>query len=113
MFNNTSGSNIDQHSQPCSGECSCSNNQMQAPKKPPFSFPCLVGMAMRNSKTGRMSVSQIYAYVTKNFPYFRTAKSGWKNSVRVSQSWTATESTCSFDAGCLYCPVCLFDCAPS
>jgi len=76
MFNNMNA---------CSGGCSCSGPKAADPavaKKPPFSFPCLIGLAMRNSKTGRMSVSQIYAYVTKRFPYFRTAKSGWKNSIR-------------------------------
>eukprot|EP00041_Stephanoeca_diplocostata_P017993 m.372986 g.372986 ORF g.372986 m.372986 type:complete len:459 (+) comp20882_c1_seq2:167-1543(+) len=51
-------------------------------EKPPYSFPCLIGLALQNSKTGRMSVSQIYEYIVYHFPYFRTAKSGWKNSVR-------------------------------
>jgi len=76
MFNNMNA---------CSGGCSCSGPKAAdpaVPKKPPFSFPCLIGLAMQNCKTGRMSVSQIYAYVTKRFPYFRTAKSGWKNSIR-------------------------------
>lgn len=52
------------------------------PKKPPFSFPCLIGLALRSIPSSRMSVSQIYDYITKRFPYFRTAKAGWKNSVR-------------------------------
>jgi forkhead box protein N len=51
-------------------------------KKPPYSFPCLIGLALRSGETGRMSVSQIYDHITGNFPYFRSAKAGWKNSVR-------------------------------
>ena len=51
-------------------------------KKPPYSFPCLIGLALRSCESGRMSVSQIYDHVTGKFPYFRTAKAGWKNSVR-------------------------------
>lgn len=51
-------------------------------KKPPYSFPCLIGLALRSCESGRMSVSQIYDHITGLFPYFRTAKAGWKNSVR-------------------------------
>lgn len=51
-------------------------------KKPPYSFPCLIGLALRSGETGRMSVSQIYDHITSLFPYFRSAKAGWKNSVR-------------------------------
>ena len=50
--------------------------------KPPFSFPCLIGLALNTSPTGRMSVSSIYEYITNRFAYFKTAKGGWKNSVR-------------------------------
>eukprot|EP00039_Didymoeca_costata_P025605 m.13940 g.13940 ORF g.13940 m.13940 type:complete len:429 (-) comp4955_c0_seq1:139-1425(-) len=52
------------------------------PVKPPYSFPCLIGLALRTAPTGKMSVSQIYEYVTGRFPFFITAKPGWKNSVR-------------------------------
>lgn len=51
-------------------------------EKPPYSFPCLIGLALQSNKSGRMSVSQIYDFIMTHFPYFRTAKSGWKNSVR-------------------------------
>ena len=53
-----------------------------APAKPPYSFPCLIGLALGSCETGRMSVSQIYDYICGRFPYFLTAKAGWKNSVR-------------------------------
>lgn len=52
------------------------------PEKPSFSFPCLIGLALTSCESGRMSVSQIYDYITTRFPYFKTAKAGWKNSVR-------------------------------
>ena len=51
-------------------------------EKPPYSFPCLIGLALQSTPNGRMSVAQIYDYVMHHFPYFRTAKAGWKNSVR-------------------------------
>lgn len=56
--------------------------QVHVHEKPPFSFPCLIGLALDASDTGRMSVSQIYDHITGKFPYFKTAKAGWKNSVR-------------------------------
>eukprot|EP00037_Helgoeca_nana_P009340 m.81902 g.81902 ORF g.81902 m.81902 type:complete len:423 (+) comp19513_c0_seq1:325-1593(+) len=51
-------------------------------EKPPYSFPCLIGLSLQSCSSGRMSVAQIYEFVTGHFPYFRTAKAGWKNSVR-------------------------------
>jgi hypothetical protein len=50
--------------------------------KPPYSFPCLIGMAMLSKPNGRMVVGEIYSYICTNFPYFLTAKAGWKNSIR-------------------------------
>lgn len=51
-------------------------------EKPPYSFPCLIGLALRQSEAGSMCVRDIYAYIVKHFPYYLTAKSGWKNSIR-------------------------------
>lgn len=51
-------------------------------EKPPYSFPCLIGLALRASESGSLCVRDIYAYIVKHFPYYVTAKSGWKNSIR-------------------------------
>eukprot|EP00912_Choanoflagellata_sp_UC4_P001039 UC4_evm1s640 len=50
--------------------------------KPPFSFPCLIGMALRRAKGKQMAVGEIYEFIISKFPYYATAKAGWKNSVR-------------------------------
>ncbi|NXU48044.1 FOXN1 protein, partial [Turnix velox] len=42
----------------------------------------LIFMALKNSKTGSLPVSEIYNFMTEHFPYFKTAPDGWKNSVR-------------------------------
>ncbi|XP_068173550.1 forkhead box protein N1 [Antennarius striatus] len=50
--------------------------------KPIYSYSVLIFMALRNSKTGSLPVSEIYSFMTEHFPYFKTAPDGWKNSVR-------------------------------
>jgi len=39
-------------------------------------------MSLQKSKTGALPVSDIYSFMMENFPYFKTAPDGWKNSVR-------------------------------
>uniref|UniRef100_A0A8C7BMV0 Forkhead box N4 n=1 Tax=Neovison vison TaxID=452646 RepID=A0A8C7BMV0_NEOVI len=52
------------------------------PGLPPFASSCLIAMALKNSKTGSLPVSEIYSFMKEHFPYFKTAPDGWKNSVR-------------------------------
>ncbi|XP_007452476.1 PREDICTED: forkhead box protein N1 [Lipotes vexillifer] len=50
--------------------------------KPIYSYSILIFMALKNSKTGSLPVSEIYNFMMEHFPYFKTAPDGWKNSVR-------------------------------
>eukprot|EP00118_Oscarella_pearsei_P014560 m.125397 g.125397 ORF g.125397 m.125397 type:complete len:531 (+) comp37873_c0_seq7:323-1915(+) len=50
--------------------------------KPPYSFACLIFMAIEDAPTKRLAVKDIYQWIQDNFTYFKTAPAGWKNSVR-------------------------------
>lgn len=50
--------------------------------KPPYSFSCLIFMAIEDSEQKALPVKEIYSWILDHFPYFRNAPTGWKNSVR-------------------------------
>ena len=50
--------------------------------KPACPYSVLIALALKSSPAGSMSVSEIYEFFREHYPYFRTAPSGWKNSVR-------------------------------
>ena len=50
--------------------------------KPPYSFSCLIFMAIEDSPVKALPVKEVYAWILDHFPYFRNAPTGWKNSVR-------------------------------
>uniref|UniRef100_A0A8C6UD69 Forkhead box protein N3 n=1 Tax=Neogobius melanostomus TaxID=47308 RepID=A0A8C6UD69_9GOBI len=50
--------------------------------KPPYSFSCLIFMAIEDAPNKRLPVKDIYGWILEHFPYFASAPTGWKNSVR-------------------------------
>lgn len=56
--------------------------QKHANSKPPYSFSCLIFMAIEDSPDKKLPVKDIYNWILTNFPYFQHAPTGWKNSVR-------------------------------
>lgn len=50
--------------------------------QPVYSYSCLIGMALKNSRYGSLRVSEIFNFICEHFPYFKTSSKGWKNTVR-------------------------------
>nr|DBA27162.1 TPA: hypothetical protein GDO54_011334 [Pyxicephalus adspersus] len=61
----------------------CRNTEKSsASSKPPYSFSLLIYMAIEHSPNKCLPVKEIYSWILDRFPYFATAPTGWKNSVR-------------------------------
>ncbi|KAJ6667036.1 hypothetical protein lerEdw1_019039 [Lerista edwardsae] len=63
---------------------SCYSNleKKSTTSKPPYSFSLLIYMAIEHSPNKSLPVKEIYSWILERFPYFATAPTGWKNSVR-------------------------------
>ncbi|KAG1187811.1 hypothetical protein G6F36_005133 [Rhizopus arrhizus] len=50
--------------------------------KPPYSYATLIKYAIERSPGNKLTLSQIYQWVIDHYPYYGSAGSGWKNSIR-------------------------------
>lgn len=46
--------------------------------KPPFSYAQLIVQAIASTSDHQLTLSGIYSYITKHYPYYRTADKGWQ-----------------------------------
>lgn len=50
--------------------------------KPPYSYATLIGMALLRAPNRRLTLAQIYKWISDSFLYYRTVETGWQNSIR-------------------------------
>lgn len=50
--------------------------------KPPYSYAQLIVQAISSAPEKQLTLSGIYAYITRKYPYYTIADKGWQNSIR-------------------------------
>ncbi|KAI0212033.1 Forkhead box protein Q1 [Lamellibrachia satsuma] len=56
--------------------------QYQRHPKPPYSYIALIAMAIQDSPTKKLTLSEINEYLRKRFDFFNGDYTGWRNSIR-------------------------------
>ncbi|KAI9483164.1 MAG: fork head domain-containing protein [Benjaminiella poitrasii] len=51
-------------------------------EKPPYSYATLIAHAILTSKDGRLTLSDIYKWISEAYPYYKRGQKGWQNSIR-------------------------------
>ena len=54
------------------------SNEAKDDSKPPYSYAQLIVQAICTAPDKQLTLSGIYSYITKNYPYYRTADKGWQ-----------------------------------
>ncbi|XP_053223782.1 forkhead box protein R1 [Podarcis raffonei] len=65
--------------------------------RPPLNYCILISLALSSSMSSSLTVQEIYQFIRKHFPFFRTAPEGWKNTIRHNLCFSSSfEKTAAF-----------------
>ncbi|XP_033027832.1 forkhead box protein R1 isoform X2 [Lacerta agilis] len=65
--------------------------------RPPLNYCILISLALSSSVSSSLTVQEIYQFIRKHFPFFRTAPEGWKNTIRHNLCFSSSfEKTAAF-----------------
>ncbi|OBZ89651.1 Forkhead protein sep1 [Choanephora cucurbitarum] len=51
-------------------------------EKPPYSYATIIGHAILSSKERKLTLHDIYIWITQNYPFYSNDTQGWQNSIR-------------------------------
>ena len=51
-------------------------------RKPQYSYAALIGMSILRAPGRRLTLAQIYKWISDSFAYYRASQTGWQNSIR-------------------------------
>jgi hypothetical protein len=57
-------------------------NHIKNNRKPPFSYAQLIVQAILSAPDKQMTLSQIYNFISAQYPYYESNNRGWQNSIR-------------------------------
>ncbi|KAI8638424.1 hypothetical protein BD408DRAFT_351849, partial [Parasitella parasitica] len=63
-------------------EIACSWNPIDRTEKPPYSYATIIGHAILTSKERKLTLNDIYVWITENYPFYSNDTQGWQNSIR-------------------------------
>ncbi|KRX58712.1 Forkhead box protein K1 [Trichinella sp. T9] len=81
IYLTTANSSADDNSKK-TGNCLADTTASSSFVKPPYSYAQLIVQAIASTSERQMTLSGIYAYIIKNYPYYRTCDKSWQNSIR-------------------------------
>ncbi|CAI5437749.1 unnamed protein product [Caenorhabditis angaria] len=59
-----------------------SSGDENTPKRPNISYSAMIMMAIRKHPEKRLTITEIYDYITDTYPYYAISNNRWRNSVR-------------------------------